>query len=113
MARPQPQQGYGRQPRHFGAAPLQYMFRSAVANAKAPLVWFPEMVLDIDFPHVSRGWCKGLGRWRAITDGDGRAHGAIHLDGSGRWSAQSSTMRLKINWLMVLQSRVVKAIGSK
>ena len=50
MARPQPHQGYERQPQHFGAGALQYRFSTAVANAKTAPVYFPEMAHDFEFP---------------------------------------------------------------
>lgn len=68
MTRPVPNRAYERQPRHFGAAPHQYRYGTAVGLGKSPSRWEPETQHDPHYPHDADQYGQDVKEWRAAIE---------------------------------------------
>lgn len=77
MVRPVPNRAYERQPRHFGAAPYQYRYGTAVGSAKVPPGCEPEMQHDAQYPHYVDECGRDVRGWRAAIEAPEVRHGPL------------------------------------
>ena len=68
MARPVPNRSYERQPPHFGAAPNQYRYGTAVGSGKCPPCWEPAMQRDPQYLYYADQCAIDVKEWRVALE---------------------------------------------